>query len=210
MKEKENKKRTIITICIISVIILVIFLLIFNYHINIHKSKKKESSNSKYIEENIKINKKGKYIGYCSLGITNYLDINIKFPKIVIQKEGAQKLNQIMTNDYENILSFASEDIIDENDHKKSTTLIINTWYNTLLENDIIYIFINSEYIFPMLSAHNHPTNYYYDIKNDKILTFDEVLKYTNYTIKDFTKVNRKIKDISDCHNKCGFKIKKN
>lgn len=208
------KKKKDIKIIISLIIILFSFLLISIILVKNKERKEKEdiittsSPDSQYVKEALHIIKKGKYTGYCSLGATHYLSFNLKLPELTIAKSQAKKLNELILSDYKTILDLSSEKNLDINDNKFSATLKINSFYKYLIKEDIIYFYIVVNYIFPRVMNYSKVNNYYYDLKNNQILNFKDVINNTDFTLNDFKKLDSKINLITDCENNlCGFKI---
>ena len=164
--------------------------------------------NNDYIEDALHIKKKGKYTGYCKLGLTHYLDIDVKYPKLKLKKNNANKLNDQILNDNKNIIDFIIDNNVDINDNKHETSLYINTTYNYLVKDDILYIVLESNYLFNNNEKYPHIKNYFYDINNDEILDFKTGLAKANINLDDFKKIDKKIDSLDE--NTCKLKIKDN
>lgn len=211
--ENNKKRKKNITIIIVIFIIAITFLL-SNYLINQKDISKnidyvieESSPDNEYIKKDININKKGKYTGYCSTGAIHYLNINVKFPKLIIDKPNANKLNNIIHNDYKQTIDFISEKNVDINDNKRKTNLFINSTYKYIIKDNIIYLYMSVNYFYRNYFNYYINKNYFYDINNDKILSFEEGIKSAGFSLNDFKKIKKSIKSFKDCEKICTLKI---
>ena len=215
--KKENKKSENKSLYILfTSIILILILFLFGFLLINKREQKKiikiENNeiikNNDYIEDALHIKKKGKYTGYCKLGLTHYLDINVKYPKLKLKKKNAIKLNDIILNDNKNIVDFILDNNVDINDNKNKTTLYINTSYNYLVKDNILYIVLESNYLFDNNNNYPHIKNYFYDINNDEILDFKTGLAKANLNLDDYKKIDKNNIINSLDENTCKLKIK--
>lgn len=216
----KNEKVKSYVLIIVAIAILLGLFLISNFILNKRQLNNKFDieneeiiKSNNYIEDALNIHKKGKYTGYCSLGLTHFLDVNVKYPRVKLNKENAHKLNDKILNDNKKIIDFIKTDNIDVFDNKNDTTLFIKTSYNYFIKDDIMFIALNSNYIFSDNNNYYKLYNYYYDIKDDKIIRFEDAIKVTDFNLDHFKKLdkNNTINTLDDCKNNlCGFKIKDN
>ena len=210
-----NKKKKSSILLIVAIIILLSLFILANYIINKNLTDNYYNEmiqDNSYIEDSFHVNKKGKYTGYCGLGLTHFLDINARYPRLKFDKDNAIKLNDKILKDNKQLIDFIKTDNIDIYDNKNKTTLLNKISYNYLIKDNIIFIALNSNYVFDNNKNYYKLNNYYYDFKNDKILTFEDIIKQTDFTIDDFKKIdtNKEINTLEDCNNICKFKIKDN
>lgn len=214
-KEKKYNESSFVfaTVMIIILILFVLGILIINKkHVenNINMDNNIIENND-YIKDAIHITKQGKYTGYCSAGLTHFLDINVAFPKLKLNKENAKKLNDIILTENQKEIDFVLDDNVDVIDNKHKTSLYINTSYNYTVKNKILYISLENNYLFDSNNEYKKVKNYFYDIDNDKILNFETAIKNTDLKLEDFKKLDKNniINSYDECEEGlCGLIIK--
>ena len=218
MENKNNNKNNKFSLIIIIVILIVLLLLCLiiskkSANNNIELENKKIIKENNYIEDALHITKKGKYTGYCSAGLTHFLDIDVSYPKIKLKKDNAYKLNDLILEENKKGIDFILEDNIDILDNKNKTSLYIYTSYDYIVKNNTLYIYLETKYTFSNNQEYVKKKNYYYDIKNDKIIDFEEAIKNTQFNLDDFKDKDKNniIHSFKDCNKgKCGLEIKDN
>ena len=130
---------------------------------------------------------------------------NVVLPKIDSSKENAKALTEKIEKEFK---------------PKTDTDNICryDVSYEYLIKNDVIYININFDTV-KRGSGGNSIKSYYYDIKNDKILTSEEAYKVAGFTIDDLTAIEvdpyANVKDFAACDEYetrcgCGIEIENN
>lgn len=138
------------------------------------KSEIKENTN--YVVDLVNVKKELKYVGSCSIegGKGN---IDVKLPKINIDTANAKKLNDLIKDNYKKAYEAAVND--------ETNMAYINASYEYVVRNNIIYIFVKSSMNSGCGAGSETTKNYYFDIKNDKILTTEEAFKLAGYSLDD-------------------------
>ena len=138
------------------------------------KSEIKENTN--YVVDLVNVKKELKYVGSCSIegGKGN---IDVKLPKINIDTANAKKLNDLIKDNYKKAYEASVND--------ETNMAYINASYEYVVRNNIIYIFVKSSMNSGCGSGSETTKNYYFDIKNDKILTTEEAFKLAGYSLDD-------------------------
>ena len=215
--EFDNKSLFILfTFIILILILFLISILLINKKQNkdiIKIENEQIIKNNDYVEDALHIKKKGKYTGYCKLGLTHYLDINVNYPKIKLKNPNVTKLNDLILNENKKEIDFILDNNVNVENNKHDTSLYINTNYNYLVQNKLLIISLETNYLFTDNTDYPKIKNYFYDIKNNKILDFKEASKKVNITLEDFKKIdkNNVINSLDDCNQGlCGFKISNN
>ena len=210
-KEKENNNRKTIII-IMGLIIFILVLLLFKNSFLENKKEKERIEldnniaikNNDYVEDSFHIKKKGIYTGYCSAGLTHFLDIDMKFPKIKLKTKETEVLNDKILNDNKKIIEFIKQDNVDVFDNKNNSSLYMQSYYNYLVKDNVIFVSLETRYLFSNNNDYHKIYNYFYDIENDKILTFEEGIKLSGLSIENFNGIN----SLDECKNGlCGIKI---
>lgn len=182
----ENGKRVNV-ILIILLVVLICVVCGFGYMW--HKTKdvscpKCESTNEANINNEVSVID-ATSISPQYFGLSSTDKIKITLPKIIGGKVNAETLNKEILDEVMNksvvILGYSKNENTD-----------LNVSYKSLIKNDIAYILI----IVKTNSLNNTLTsfyyNYFYDIKNDKIITATESLDKNGYTdekyLNEFTK----------------------
>ena len=130
------------------------------------KSEIKENTN--YVVDLVNVKKELKYVGSCSIegGKGN---IDVKLPKINIDTTNAKKLNNLIQTDYKKEYEISSKD--------ETNMAYIDSSYKYVVRNNIIFLYVESTLNIGCGSGSETTKNYYFDIKNDKILTTEEAFK---------------------------------
>ncbi len=138
------------------------------------KSEIKENTN--YVVDLVNVKKELKYVGSCSIegGKGN---IDVKLPKINIDTANAKKLNNLIQTDYKKEYEISSKD--------ETNMAYIDSSYKYVVRNNIIFLYVESTLNIGCGSGSETTKNYYFDIKNDKILTTEEAFKLAGYSLDD-------------------------
>ena len=136
--------------------------------------KKAESNN--YVIDLVNIKKEPKYVGTCNLDPRKG-NIDIKLPKINIDTANAKKLNNLIQTDYKKEYEISSKDETD--------IAFIDSSYKYVVRNNIIFLYVESTLNKGCGTGSTTHKNYYFDIKNDKILTTEEGFKKAGYSLDD-------------------------
>lgn len=175
---KDNK------ILVAFLIIFVVISLLLGGYIFYDKVLKNKSENPKnsetekkdYITDLINVKKEIKYNGTC-LENTSFITANVSLPKINIDKPNAKKLNDQIENEF--------KDIIDESKKDETNKAFINSSYKSIVRDNIIYLDVERSLSIGCSSGGGFRKNYFYDIKNDKILSMEEGFKEAGYNLDD-------------------------
>ena len=142
-----------------------------------------------------------------------YNSVDITLPKIDSDKPNAKKLNEKILDDYKDIIEISKQ---------QKGKPYIDIYYKYDIKNDYLYILIYKEIGSYCSSGGDKVANYFYDIKNDKILTYEEALTALGYTEEDLFKATsggsdmtedekRKSSTFESCStNSCGCGLKLN
>lgn len=138
------------------------------------KSEIKENTN--YVVDLVNVKKELKYVGSCSIegGKGN---IDVKLPKINIDTANAKKLNDLIKENYKKAYEASVND--------ETNMAYIDASYEYVVRNNIIYIFVKGTINKGCGTGSETTKNYYFDIKNDKILTTEEGFKKAGYSLDD-------------------------
>lgn len=138
------------------------------------KSEIKENTN--YVVDLVNVKKELKYVGSCSIegGKGN---IDVKLPKINIDTTNAKKLNDLIKENYKKAYEASVND--------ETNMAYIDASYEYVVRNNIIYIFVKGTINKGCGTGSETTKNYYFDIKNDKILTTEEAFKLAGYSLDD-------------------------
>lgn len=138
------------------------------------KSEIKENTN--YVVDLVNVKKELKYVGSCSIegGKGN---IDVKLPKINIDTANAKKLNDLIKENYKKAYEASVND--------ETNMAYIDASYEYVVRNNIIYIFVKGTINKGCGTGSETTKNYYFDIKNDKILTTEEAFKKAGYSLDD-------------------------
>lgn len=116
----------------------------------------------------------------------------ISIPKILIDTTVTKKLNDKMYSSYSGYISKITNNLKDE------AIVSTDVSYSYAIYKDILFILITDSYLNYRGSGITSYNGYYYDIKNDKELTFKEVAKKLNIdTKKALDKANNSNEELS-------------
>ena len=113
------------------------------------------------------------------------VEYDVKLPKITGNKENAEKLNK-------EIEDFYKEEMNNYVEKNRS----FNVSYKYIIKNNLLVINITEGAGNPCGTGYYHVTDYYYDIKNDKILNSEEAFTKAGYTVEDLT--DTKYRDVPE------------
>lgn len=138
------------------------------------KSEIKENTN--YVVDLVNVKKELKYVGSCSIegGKGN---IDVKLPKINIDTANAKKLNDLIKENYKKAYEASVND--------ETNMAYIDASYEYVVRNNIIFLYVESTLNIGCGTGSTLHKNYYFDIKNDKILTTEEAFKLAGYSLDD-------------------------
>ena len=138
------------------------------------KSEIKENTN--YVVDLVNVKKELKYVGSCSIegGKGN---IDVKLPKINIDTANAKKLNDLIKENYKKAYEASVND--------ETNMAYIDASYEYVVRNNIIFLYVESTLNKGCGTGSTTHKNYYFDIKNDKILTTEEGFKKAGYSLDD-------------------------
>lgn len=182
---KKGKNVNLILIILLLVLLCVAGVFIYMWYKNKNISSPKcESTNEANINSEVSVID-ATSISPQYFGLSSTDKIKITLPKIIGGKVNVETLNKEILDEVMNksvvILGYSTNENTD-----------LNVSYKSLIKNDIVYILI----IVKTKSLSNTLTsfyyNYFYDIKNDKIITATESLDKNGYTdekyLNEFTK----------------------
>lgn len=116
----------------------------------------------------------------------------ISIPKILIDTAVTKKLNDKMYNTYSGYISKITNNL------KDGAIVSTDVSYSYAIYKDILFILITDSYLNYRGSGITSYNGYYYDIKNDKELTFKEVAKKLNIDTKEvLDKANNNNEELS-------------
>lgn len=133
--------------------------------------------------------------------------IKIVIPKIIGGGDNSEKLNKKILDDIISIIMrpIDGECNTDENHIgcESGDIADINVKYKSLVKNDIVSILVIVE-LYPWVASGDgiFEYNYFYDVKNDKIITATEALEKDGYTDE------RYLKEITECYDEDHNEIK--
>lgn len=114
----------------------------------------------------------------------------IRLPKIDLPTEGAQGLNDKIYNDhstpYETLLNYAEEEYI------------VRIDYEYKVYKDVIGIVVEFVTGPQHAGAYAYRSYYYYNIKQDREVTFDEYISELGYTKTDLERVLKSMEDLGE------------
>ncbi len=182
---EKGKSVNVILIILLLVLLCVAGVFIYMWYKNKNVSCPKcESTNEANINSEVSVID-ATSISPQYFGLSSTDKIKITLPKIIGGKVNAETLNKEILDEVMNksvvIFGYSTNENTD-----------LNVSYKSLIKNDIVYILI----IVKTNSLNNTLTsfyyNYFYDIKNDKIITATESLDKNGYNdekyLKEFTK----------------------
>lgn len=105
----------------------------------------------------------------------------VEIPKILIETNSTKIINDKIYNDYMDFIKMFDKNYQFETFEK---TQIINITYDYKIQEDIIYIIIKNTSSSSRAGGEVSYMAYYYDIKNDKVLTVDDICKKYNIDLK--------------------------
>lgn len=170
---------------------------------------KNQSDNESVVVDFVNIKKNIKYVGTCVVDAKTR-EVDVKLPMINIDSTNANKLNKMIQNDFNDVILEAKKD--------ETSMAVINAYYNYVIKNDVVYFFVDGENFMGCSSSSSRDKNYFYDIKNDKILSMEDAFKKAGYTLNDLKDAAMKSGyekyeklTFEECENiscgECGFQI---
>lgn len=139
-------------------------------------------------------------------GTYNGNKIKIVIPKIIGGGDNSEKLNKkILDNVVSKIILPIEECDTDQNPKgcENGSVADINVKYKSLIKNDTVSILVEVE-LYPWNASGDgkFEYNYFYDIKNDKILTATDALEKNGYTNDKY------LKEITKCYDEDYTEVK--
>ena len=104
-------------------------------------------------------------------------------PKILKDTDTTKSINKKILDDNKWAISTIEKGL--QNEDNPYTLFDITTNYDYTLNNDILYILVTTKNWYYHSESFNNYYSYYYDMKNDKELTTNEVASILNIKLKD-------------------------
>lgn len=106
-------------------------------------------------------------------------------PKILKDTDTTKTINQNILDDNKWAISAVEKGL--QNEDNPHVLFDVTTNYDYTINNDILYILVTTQIKYYRIHGWNDYYSYYYDIKNDKELTTNEVATRLNIKLKDLT-----------------------
>lgn len=106
-------------------------------------------------------------------------------PKILKDTDTTKTINQNILDDNKWAISAVEKGL--QNEDNPHVLFDVTTNYDYTINNDILYILVTTQIKYYRSHGWNDYYSYYYDIKNDKELTTNEVATRLNIKLKDLT-----------------------
>ena len=104
-------------------------------------------------------------------------------PKILKDTDTTKTINQNILNDNKWAISAVEKGL--QNEDNPHVLFDVTTNYDYTINNDILYILVTTQIKYYRSHGWNDYYSYYYDMKNDKELTTNEVASILNIKLKD-------------------------
>ena len=104
-------------------------------------------------------------------------------PKILKDTDTTKSINKKILDDNKWAISTVEKGL--QNEDNPYTLFDVTTNYDYTLNNDILYILVTTKNWYYHSESFNNYYSYYYDMKNDKELTTNEVASILNIKLKD-------------------------
>ena len=203
---KDNKKNIIIII--LSLLLLTALGYIIYSSLNNNTNKNTQETNNQNTantleQNNTKNNKYQEYnvVGEAYNGINIIKNTNddidtkngdpvemvekVILPKILKDTDTTKTINQNILDDNKWAISAVEKGL--QNEDNPHVLFDVTTNYDYTINNDILYILVTTQIKYYRSHGWNDYYSYYYDIKNDKELTTNEVATRLNIKLKDLT-----------------------
>lgn len=203
---KDNKKNIIIII--LSLLLLTALGYIIYNSLNNNTNKNTQETNNQNTantleQNNTKNNKYQEYnvVGEAYNGINIIKNTNddidtkngdpvemvekVILPKILKDTDTTKTINQNILDDNKWAISAVEKGL--QNEDNPHVLFDVTTNYDYTINNDILYILVTTQIKYYRSHDWNDYYSYYYDIKNDKELTTNEVATRLNIKLKDLT-----------------------
>lgn len=203
---KDNKKNIIIII--LSLLLLTALGYIIYNSLNNNTNKNTQETNNQNTantleQNNTKNNKYQEYnvVGEAYNGINIIKNTNddidtkngdpvemvekVILPKILKDTDTTKTINQNILDDNKWAISAVEKGL--QNEDNPHVLFDVTTNYDYTINNDILYILVTTQIKYYRSHGWNDYYSYYYDIKNDKELTTNEVATRLNIKLKDLT-----------------------
>lgn len=203
---KDNKKNIIIII--LSLLLLTALGYIIYNSLNNNTNKNTQETNNQNTantleQNNTKNNKYQEYnvVGEAYNGINIIKNTNddidtkngdpvemvekVILPKILKDTDTTKTINQNILDDNKWAISAVEKGL--QNEDNPHVLFDVTTNYDYTINNDILYILVTTQIKYYRSHGCNDYYSYYYDIKNDKELTTNEVATRLNIKLKDLT-----------------------
>lgn len=191
MKEKNN----MVIIILLIILLCVVGVFAYKWYSNTTVCPKCDNENDVKVNTEVNvvdaINTTPKYFAHSASN-----NIKIVIPKIVGNGKNIEVLNKTILDE---IISYMIVPLGSEDDVAN-----IDVSYKSTIKNDIVNILVTTK-MDPWNASGNGISyyNYFYDIKNDKVLTATESLEKNGYTdskyLSEFTKCNDGNDEITNC-----------
>lgn len=203
---KDNKKNIIIII--LSLLLLIALGYIIYNSLNNNTNKNTQETNNQNTantleQNNTQNNKYQEYnvVGEAYNGINIIKNTNddidtkngdpvemvekVILPKILKDTDTTKTINQNILDDNKWAISAVEKGL--QNEDNPHVLFDVTTNYDYTINNDILYILVTTQIKYYRSHGWNDYYSYYYDIKNDKELTTNEVATRLNIKLKDLT-----------------------